>query len=52
MEKNPMLDGENQNPSCVLSIDINEPHYFVEALETHLFRCTHGGEWIISHDAI
>jgi hypothetical protein len=29
-ENNPMLDGENQNPSCVLSIDINEPHYFME----------------------
>jgi hypothetical protein len=24
----------------------------MEALETHLFRCTHGGEWIISHNAI
>jgi hypothetical protein len=52
MEKNPMLDGKNQNPSCVFSIDINEPHYFMEAFETHLFHCTHGGEWIISHDAI
>ncbi len=47
-----MLDGESQNPSCVLSIDINEPHYFMEALETHLFCCTHGGERIIFHDTI
>jgi hypothetical protein len=52
MEKNPMLDGENQNPSCVLSIDINELHYFMEALEIHLLHCTRGGEWIIFHDAI
>ncbi len=32
MQKNSTLVEENMNPSCVFYVDVDEPHFFVEAL--------------------
>jgi hypothetical protein len=32
VQENPMMLEKYVNPSCVFSIDVNEPHSFVEAL--------------------
>jgi hypothetical protein len=32
VQENPIMVEEDVNPSCVFSIDVNEPHCFVEAL--------------------
>ncbi len=32
MQKNPTMIEEDMNPSCVLYVDVDEPHFFMEAL--------------------
>jgi hypothetical protein len=32
VQENPIIVEEDVNPSCVSSIDVNEPHSFMEAL--------------------
>jgi hypothetical protein len=32
MQKNPTMVEEDMNPSCVFYVDVDEPHFFVKAL--------------------